>query len=156
MADTGWWIKQEFSLYTLDTDKEGASSYDDTEALPEIPIALRAVQDPGINHGGRTIVICLDGTGDKFDDNNTNIIHLVSCLKKENKFQTTYYRAGIGTYSNAGLITGLMSHARFSCWQSPWSSHPGRNTTFLSTRIEKEIRHLSLLSLSTTTMSRYC
>jgi uncharacterized protein (DUF2235 family) len=56
---------------------------------------------------GRTIVVCLDGTGDKFDNDNSNIVHFVSCLKKDDKTQVTYYQAGIGTYSAHGRSTGF-------------------------------------------------
>lgn len=37
----------------------------------------------------RTIIICLDGTGDKFDNDNSNIVHLVGCLKKDDANQVT-------------------------------------------------------------------
>lgn len=56
---------------------------------------------------GRTIVVCLDGTGDRFDNDNSNIVSLVSCLKKSSKKQITYYQAGIGTYSRTGLQSGF-------------------------------------------------
>jgi uncharacterized protein (DUF2235 family) len=60
-------------------------------------------QDPK----GRTIVVCLDGTGDKFDNDNSNIVHLVSALKKDDAHQVTYYQAGIGTYGAGGLSGGV-------------------------------------------------
>ncbi|KAK5167983.1 uncharacterized protein LTR77_006550 [Saxophila tyrrhenica] len=59
------------------------------------------------NHGGRTIVVCLDGTGDKFDNDNSNIVHLVSALKKDAANQVSYYQAGIGTYGEGGLSGGF-------------------------------------------------
>jgi uncharacterized protein (DUF2235 family) len=31
----------------------------------------------------RTLIICLDGTGDRFDSDNSNVVHFVSCLKKD-------------------------------------------------------------------------
>jgi len=56
---------------------------------------------------GRTIVVCLDGTGDKFDNDNSNIVHLISALKKDDMRQMTYYQAGVGTYGPGGLSGGL-------------------------------------------------
>ncbi|KAK4541310.1 hypothetical protein LTR36_008068 [Oleoguttula mirabilis] len=60
---------------------------------------------------GRTIIICLDGTGDKFDADNSSIVHLQSCLKKSDPSQVTYYQSGIGTYDGGGLSNGV--HAAF-------------------------------------------
>ena len=56
---------------------------------------------------GRTIIVCLDGTGDKFDNDNSNIVHLISALKKDDPRQVSYYQAGIGTYSSGGLSSGF-------------------------------------------------
>jgi uncharacterized protein (DUF2235 family) len=73
-----------------------------------LPKNIRAVTDaekPG--SGGRTIVVCLDGTGDKFDGDNSNIVHLISALKKDDPNQVSYYQAGIGTYTRSGLSTGF-------------------------------------------------
>ena len=72
-----------------------------------LPKNIRAARDAEkIGRKGRTIVVCLDGTGDKFDSDNSNIVHLVSCLKKDDPSQVTYYQAGIGTYSSGGLSSG--------------------------------------------------
>ena len=56
---------------------------------------------------GRTIVICLDGTGDQFDADNSNIVEFVSCLKKDSPAQRIYYQSGIGTYDGGGLQGGI-------------------------------------------------
>ncbi|KAK4896661.1 hypothetical protein LTR27_005581 [Elasticomyces elasticus] len=78
-----------------------------TSKVPRLPRNIRAFQD-GKNAEvlGRTIVICLDGTGDKFDSDNSNIVHLVSCLKKSDPSQVSYYQSGIGTYDGGGLSNG--------------------------------------------------
>ncbi|KAJ7157325.1 hypothetical protein C8R46DRAFT_1225920 [Mycena filopes] len=48
----------------------------------------------------RTLVLCFDGTGDQFDDDNSNVVNFFSMLKKDDKSQQlVYYQAGIGTYS---------------------------------------------------------
>lgn len=73
-----------------------------------LPKNIPAVRDAR-NHEsrGRTIVVCLDGTGDKFDNDNSNIVHLVSALKKDDPNQVSYYQAGIGTYGEGGLSGGV-------------------------------------------------
>ncbi|KAI0134484.1 hypothetical protein BJ170DRAFT_679371 [Xylariales sp. AK1849] len=74
--------------------------------LPRIIRALRDSQDAS-GHP-RTLVICLDGTGDRFDDDNSNIVNFVSCLKKHSPAeQVTYYQSGIGTYGKGGLQNGI-------------------------------------------------
>jgi uncharacterized protein (DUF2235 family) len=95
------------------------------EAKDPIPESIRACKDTShANQEGRTMVICLDGTGDQFDNDNSNIVHFVSCLKKhEPHKQATYYQSGIGTYGKGGLKNGIgaaMDGAvgRFVCEQS--------------------------------------
>jgi len=51
-------------------------------------------------HSNRTLVLCFDGTGDQFDVDNSNVVQLVSLLKKgDSKKQLVYYQTGIGTYT---------------------------------------------------------
>ncbi|KAF2773127.1 hypothetical protein EJ03DRAFT_387383 [Teratosphaeria nubilosa] len=81
---------------------------DTKDDLPKLPRNIRALRD-GKNGkvSGRTIVVLLDGTGDKFDADNSNIVHLVSCLKKADPSQVSYYQSGIGTYDAGGLSNGM-------------------------------------------------
>ncbi|GAB7363566.1 hypothetical protein MBLNU230_g3833t1 [Neophaeotheca triangularis] len=73
-----------------------------------IPAVIHAVNNSTqFSRPGRSLVICLDGTGDKFDMDNSNIVKLVSCLKKDDPSQVTYYQTGIGTYDGSGLKTGF-------------------------------------------------
>ncbi|KAL9091130.1 MAG: hypothetical protein Q9159_001547 [Coniocarpon cinnabarinum] len=74
-----------------------------------LPASLRAVKDAqSYDVPGRTIVVCLDGTGDKFDNDNSNVVHFVSCLKKhQSARQMVYYQSGIGTYDAGGLTNGI-------------------------------------------------
>ncbi|CAE6427881.1 unnamed protein product [Rhizoctonia solani] len=48
----------------------------------------------------RTLVLCFDGTGDQYDQDNSNIVQFVHLLNKDNSDnQMVYYQAGIGTHS---------------------------------------------------------
>ncbi|RFU34696.1 hypothetical protein B7463_g1610, partial [Scytalidium lignicola] len=77
------------------------------ERLPKLPQSIKAVKDSGVPPSGRTLVICLDGTGDKFDNDNSNVVNFVACLKKDDPSQVTYYQSGIGTYDGHGLKSGF-------------------------------------------------
>ncbi|KAI0153123.1 hypothetical protein GGR57DRAFT_468981 [Xylariaceae sp. FL1272] len=74
-----------------------------------LPRRFRALKDSTDAKGhARTLVICLDGTGDQFDNDNSNIVHFVSCLIKHSPdHQVTYYQSGIGTYDRGGLQNGI-------------------------------------------------
>jgi len=44
-------------------------------------------------HSARTLICCFDGTGDQFDADNSNIVQLVSLLKKDDRSkQMVYYQ----------------------------------------------------------------
>ncbi|KAG8966396.1 hypothetical protein FRC03_012031 [Tulasnella sp. 419] len=48
----------------------------------------------------RTLVLCFDGTGDMFDETNTNVVKLFSALKKDDREkQLVYYQSGLGEYN---------------------------------------------------------
>ncbi|KAI5366442.1 Putative alpha/Beta hydrolase [Septoria linicola] len=75
---------------------------------PRIPREILGVKDAeNYKVTGRTIIVALDGTGDQFDADNSNIVHLVGCLKKSSPQQVTYYQTGIGTYDGGGLSNGI-------------------------------------------------
>lgn len=58
----------------------------------------------------RTLVLCFDGTGDQFDNDNSNVVQFFSLLKKgDSKQQLCYYQAGIGTYTIPQIATPLYS-----------------------------------------------
>ncbi|TRM70616.1 hypothetical protein BD626DRAFT_478028 [Schizophyllum amplum] len=47
----------------------------------------------------RCLILCFDGTGNQFDDDNSNVVNFVSLLKKDKPDkQLVYYQAGIGSY----------------------------------------------------------
>ncbi|KAI0423870.1 hypothetical protein F5Y09DRAFT_326171 [Xylaria sp. FL1042] len=74
-----------------------------------LPRSLRALKNSAdAKDHPRTLIICLDGTGDQFDNDNSNIVHFISCLKKHSpEQQVTYYQSGIGTYDKGGLKNGI-------------------------------------------------
>ncbi|KAJ6585672.1 hypothetical protein B0H19DRAFT_1110417 [Mycena capillaripes] len=54
----------------------------------------------------RCLILCFDGTGDQFDADNSNIVQLVSALKKDDRMkQMVYYQSGIGTYTSTKFAT---------------------------------------------------
>ncbi|KAF8899389.1 hypothetical protein BD779DRAFT_1431850 [Infundibulicybe gibba] len=58
----------------------------------------------------RTLVLCFDGTGDQFDDDNSNIVNFFSLLKKDDSSQQlVYYQAGIGTYTIPQIAKPMMA-----------------------------------------------
>jgi hypothetical protein len=92
-------------LYPAQTWTEHAPHSNVSEPVkqvPQTPTTIRAVTDSQSPKSGRTLVICLDGTGDQFDNDNSNVVKLVACLKKDDPNQLTYYQSGIGTYNGRG------------------------------------------------------
>jgi uncharacterized protein (DUF2235 family) len=74
----------------------------------QFPLAIQAVLDSNSPEPrNRTLVVCLDGTGDQFDNDNSNVVNFVACLKKDDTSQVTYYQSGIGTYDSNGLSNGF-------------------------------------------------
>ncbi|KAG5732645.1 hypothetical protein E4T56_gene16747 [Termitomyces sp. T112] len=61
-------------------------------------------------HDHRTVILCFDGTGDQFDEDNSNVVNFFSMLKKDNsKDQLVYYQAGIGTYTIPQIAKPMMA-----------------------------------------------
>ncbi len=55
------------------------------------------------SNSGRNIIIRLDGTGNKFKENNTNVVKLFRVLIRDNDRQLVYYDPGVGTLAEPGL-----------------------------------------------------
>ncbi|KAF8603095.1 hypothetical protein BDV93DRAFT_494065 [Ceratobasidium sp. AG-I] len=53
---------------------------------------------------GRNLVVCIDGTSNKFSEKNTNVVELYSHVVK-NELQLTYYNSGIGTYAKPSITS---------------------------------------------------
>ncbi|KAI4528359.1 hypothetical protein K525DRAFT_230961 [Schizophyllum commune Loenen D] len=69
------------------------------------------------DHPRRTLVVCLDGTGDQFDADNSNIVRFFSMLKKDDKEkQMVYYQSGIGTYTSPQIMTPLTAKVMRVPW----------------------------------------
>lgn len=47
---------------------------------------------------GRQLVVCLDGTGNRFSDRPTNILRIVRCLTRDPARVLSYYDQGVGTF----------------------------------------------------------
>ncbi|KAJ7174136.1 hypothetical protein C8R43DRAFT_943752 [Mycena crocata] len=59
-------------------------------------------------NNNRCLILCFDGTGDQFDADNSNIVQLVSALKKDDRTkQMVYYQSGIGTYASPKYATPI-------------------------------------------------
>ncbi|KAF8332492.1 hypothetical protein F5887DRAFT_45647 [Amanita rubescens] len=58
---------------------------------------------------GRVLILCFDGTGNKFGEN-SNVVRFFRGLKKgDQKHQALYYQPGIGTYNKNSFITHTVS-----------------------------------------------
>ncbi|PWN31518.1 uncharacterized protein FA14DRAFT_127492 [Meira miltonrushii] len=63
------------------------------------PPILAALQDNTTQaHRARNVIVCLDGSGDQFDNDNSNVVKFFAALKKDCPTQLTYYQTGVGTY----------------------------------------------------------
>ncbi|KAI9444640.1 hypothetical protein H4582DRAFT_832941 [Lactarius indigo] len=57
----------------------------------------------------RTLILCFDGTSDKYDKDNTNVVKLYSLFNKDHvDEQVCYYQAGIGTYTTSRFFTSVV------------------------------------------------
>ena len=52
---------------------------------------------------GRNVILCLDGTSNKFSQANTNVVKLYAMLDRQDPSQLMYYQPGIGTMSPPGV-----------------------------------------------------
>ncbi|KAF2274485.1 uncharacterized protein EI97DRAFT_435031 [Westerdykella ornata] len=98
-----------YPIQNADYSSQYANPPTNVQETTGFPRSIRALRDArNSDYHGRTVVICLDGTGDRFDNDNSNVVHFVSCLKKHSPHeQVTYYQSGIGTYDKGGLKGGL-------------------------------------------------
>jgi uncharacterized protein (DUF2235 family) len=55
----------------------------------------------------RNLVVCCDGTWNRFGTNNTNVVHLCSTLVRDPAKQIVYYDPGVGSLGEASMLTRL-------------------------------------------------
>lgn len=104
----GHWRPNLYPTQTYTTSYLNETAISEPEEAPQFPTSVRAIQQSKESDScSRTLVICLDGTGDKFDNDNSNVVNFVACLKKDSSSQITYYQSGIGTYDGRGLSNGI-------------------------------------------------
>ncbi|KAI0998908.1 hypothetical protein K3495_g9288 [Podosphaera aphanis] len=107
------WLRKSYPSqeYSIEQQTLHPSSFINGSTLEKnrlrLPAAIPAVRDSSTVKTGRTLIICLDGTGDQFDDDNSNVVNFVQCLKKDDPRQVTYYQTGIGTYNERGMRDGI-------------------------------------------------
>lgn len=90
------------------SEEDAVHAFTEASKPPKLPVDIAALEDSHHPHPkGRTLVVCLDGTGDQFDHDNSNVVHFVSTLKKDDPNQVVYYQSGIGTYDGQGLSGGF-------------------------------------------------
>lgn len=84
---------------------------DDRDTMPASPVSYSfEFESVPPTHKHRTLILCFDGTGDQFDDDNSNIVNFVSLLKKnDSSKQLVYYQAGIGTYTIPQVAKPMMA-----------------------------------------------
>ncbi|KAI0528137.1 hypothetical protein F5B22DRAFT_632597 [Xylaria bambusicola] len=66
----------------------------------------------------RKLVLCFDGTGNKFrgDDSDSNILKIFRCLDREAGDQYHYYQPGIGTYVVSTSLSHTSLRSRIRSW----------------------------------------
>lgn len=71
-------------------------------------------------HENRTLILCFDGSGDQFDADNSNIVQLVSTLKKDDRTkQMVYYQV------RSFFVTMLHIQTSLLGWY--WYIHPSQD-----------------------------
>ena len=55
----------------------------------------------------KNIVICIDGTGNQFGTNNSNVVKLYSVLKCSSQNQIAFYHPGLGTMGSPNALSKI-------------------------------------------------
>ena len=59
----------------------------------------------------RKLIICLDGTGNEVEKNESNILRLYKCLKHDEN-QLVYYEPGVGTLSTRPFAKNMFQQPK--------------------------------------------
>lgn len=54
---------------------------------------------------GKRIVICCDGTGNEYGENNTNVVKLFELIQRDRPDQIVFYDPGVGTFGSNAAVT---------------------------------------------------
>lgn len=61
---------------------------------------------------GKMLIVCFDGTGNEFNTDNSNIVQLVSMLKKDDKTrQMVYYQVRLALF-----VLPILIYGKFVAW----------------------------------------
>ncbi|QRV79027.1 choline transport protein [Ceratobasidium sp. AG-Ba] len=119
-------IQGDATLNSLPPSLTGAGQFSCPLKTGDFPQVIPPVE----RHTGRNLILCFDGTGDQYDNDNSNIVRFFQLLKKDDRSkQMVYYQAGIGTGINSkgstnsfinkisdaidgAIATGLGAHVR--------------------------------------------
>ncbi|KPM36531.1 hypothetical protein AK830_g10034 [Neonectria ditissima] len=95
-----------------------APASQESQSRPPSFIMAPVVPAPEPGRKSRKLVLCFDGTGNKFhgDDSDSNILKIFRMLDRTADDQFHYYQPGIGTYVVSGSLTHTGIRARMSSW----------------------------------------
>ncbi|KAH7324744.1 hypothetical protein B0I35DRAFT_348836 [Stachybotrys elegans] len=99
-------------------DPASARSSANGHETTSVDFAPKAGPAPERARGPRKLVLCFDGTGNKFhgDDSDSNILKIFRMLDREAEDQYHYYQPGIGTYVASSSLSHTGLKSRFSSW----------------------------------------
>ncbi|KAF7560242.1 hypothetical protein G7046_g3896 [Stylonectria norvegica] len=89
-----------------------------THSRPASPLMAPVIPPPDPSRRARKLVLCFDGTGNKFhgDDSDSNILKIFRMLDRTADDQYHYYQPGIGTYVVSGSLSHTSLRARLNSW----------------------------------------
>ncbi|KAK7416227.1 hypothetical protein QQZ08_012078 [Neonectria magnoliae] len=90
----------------------------ESQSRPPSFIMAPVISAPEPGRKSRKLVLCFDGTGNKFhgDDSDSNILKIFRMLDRTADDQFHYYQPGIGTYVVSGSLTHTGIRARLGSW----------------------------------------
>lgn len=65
---------------------------------------------------GKNIIICFDGTGNQFKEENSNVVKLYRALKRDPQVQVAYYDPGVGTLADPQYRTPVAKKLQQGLW----------------------------------------